>query len=351
MADNAFEHPRLAAIYDALDTDRSDLDVYAGIAKELGARRVLDVGCGTGTFAVLLADRGFDVTGVDPAPFKTWLMPHWRRLPRQLSVAALAAAYEEHRGDGWPAVVERWDFGEVNELIEKHNRWFPIEARLPMDPRTRDFVKVGGRPYRAANLAAELIDQVARRVEAAEGGPARQVAVAVPATWGPYRTGLLRDALARVGLDATLVPVAADGYGAADALRRLIAPPDAVETYRPAPEEAPAVAEEPAYPPPRPPVVITALSSPPPPKDSDPAITFTAIDDRGQQQQSITFLGTFSRCDDPMPPKQFVSGKTYESCLAYLIPGGGSIQKIQWDNGPAAANEVTPYFERPIVWG
>ncbi|HMH36370.1 MAG TPA: hypothetical protein VK584_05485 [Streptosporangiaceae bacterium] len=96
---------------------------------------------------------------------------------------------------------------------------------------------------------------------------------------------------------------------------------------------------------------VTALSSTPVPKDSDPAITFTAIDDRGQQQQSITFLGTFSRCDDPMPPKQFVSGKTYESCLAYLIPGGGSIQKVQWDNGPAAANEVTPYFDRPIVWG
>jgi len=29
----------------------------------------------------------------------------------------------------------------------------------------------------------------------------------------------------------------------------------------------------------------------------------------------------------------------------------GSIQKVQWDNGPAAANEVTPYFDRPIVWG
>jgi hypothetical protein len=25
--------------------------------------------------------------------------------------------------------------------------------------------------------------------------------------------------------------------------------------------------------------------------------------------------------------------------------------KVQWDNGPTAANEVTPYFERPIVWG
>jgi hypothetical protein len=96
---------------------------------------------------------------------------------------------------------------------------------------------------------------------------------------------------------------------------------------------------------------VTALGSTRPPKDSDPAITFTAIDDRGQEQQSVTFLGTFARCDDPFPPKQFVSGKTYQSCLTYLIPGGGSVQKVQWDNGPAAANQVTPYFERPIVWG
>jgi len=67
VADEGFRHPRLAAIYDALDPDRSDLNLYVGIVAELGARRVLDVGCGTGTLALMLADRGRDVVAVDPA--------------------------------------------------------------------------------------------------------------------------------------------------------------------------------------------------------------------------------------------------------------------------------------------
>ncbi|MFC6082505.1 class I SAM-dependent methyltransferase [Sphaerisporangium aureirubrum] len=67
MADDIFENRRLAAVYDALDPDRGDLEVYATIVAEAGARRVLDVGCGTGTFAVMLAGRGVEVAGVDPA--------------------------------------------------------------------------------------------------------------------------------------------------------------------------------------------------------------------------------------------------------------------------------------------
>jgi SAM-dependent methyltransferase len=59
--------PRLAAIYDVLDNDRGDLDVYAAMAAEFGARSLLDIGCGTGTFGCLLASRGFSVVGLDPA--------------------------------------------------------------------------------------------------------------------------------------------------------------------------------------------------------------------------------------------------------------------------------------------
>ncbi|MFF4492006.1 class I SAM-dependent methyltransferase [Streptomyces sp. NPDC001544] len=67
MADECFGHPRLAAIYDPLDPDRSDLDAYLEMAEEFGARHVLDIGCGTGVFALLLADRGIEAVGVDPA--------------------------------------------------------------------------------------------------------------------------------------------------------------------------------------------------------------------------------------------------------------------------------------------
>jgi hypothetical protein len=47
----------------------------------------------------------------------------------------------------WLRIAQRWSFVEVNDLIERHNRWYPVEARLPFDPSKRDYVLVGGRHY------------------------------------------------------------------------------------------------------------------------------------------------------------------------------------------------------------
>jgi hypothetical protein len=63
-----------------------------------------------------------------------------------LELAAEAADAEAFAGE-WRETANRWSFAQVNELIARHNRNFPAEARLPMDPRTRDFVKINGRSY------------------------------------------------------------------------------------------------------------------------------------------------------------------------------------------------------------
>lgn len=63
---DGYYRARLAALYDPLDPDRSDLDAYVDIVHEFGVRRVLDLGCGTGTFALMLVNKGIHVIGVDP---------------------------------------------------------------------------------------------------------------------------------------------------------------------------------------------------------------------------------------------------------------------------------------------
>ena len=67
MPDRIFAEPRLAAIYDEIDGDRRDLDLYESILDRVGARSVLDIGCGTGVLACRLSSRGITVVGMDPA--------------------------------------------------------------------------------------------------------------------------------------------------------------------------------------------------------------------------------------------------------------------------------------------
>jgi hypothetical protein len=79
----------------------------------------------------------------------------------------LLGAYEallEANGDDaeafasrWRARARSWRFDRLNDLVREHNAWYPIEANLPMDPRTRNFIPVRGSSYRRVELGAEWV--------------------------------------------------------------------------------------------------------------------------------------------------------------------------------------------------
>lgn len=141
MPDALFDDPRLAALYDPLDPDRSDLDAYVAIVDELGARRVLDVGCGTGTFACLLAQRGVEVVGLDPAGASLdvartkpgaervrWLHGDATTLPPlQVDLATMTANVAQVflTDDAWTATLR----GVHDALVP--GGWLVLETRVP----------------------------------------------------------------------------------------------------------------------------------------------------------------------------------------------------------------------------
>lgn len=52
----------------------------------------------------------------------------------------------------WLAMALDWSFEHLNTLVREHNEWYPVEANLAMDPRTRDYVPIRGASYRRIEL-------------------------------------------------------------------------------------------------------------------------------------------------------------------------------------------------------
>jgi SAM-dependent methyltransferase len=62
-----YTDPRLVAVYDALNPFAADTEFYIGVATELSASSIIDIGCGTGLLTCELARRSHQVIGVDPS--------------------------------------------------------------------------------------------------------------------------------------------------------------------------------------------------------------------------------------------------------------------------------------------
>jgi hypothetical protein len=55
----------------------------------------------------------------------------------------------------WLARVHAWPYEPLNELIREHNEWYPIESRLPIDPRTGDYIRRAGRSFRREEIGPD----------------------------------------------------------------------------------------------------------------------------------------------------------------------------------------------------
>lgn len=66
--------------------------------------------------------------------------------------------------------ADTFDFTRVNVLVDKHNRYYPIEANLPMDMKTGGYL-LFGRPWRreapfdAERIVRSVLASVAERAE------------------------------------------------------------------------------------------------------------------------------------------------------------------------------------------
>ncbi len=62
-----FSDPRLVALYETLNPLGEDSEFFCAQAAKLGAKTIIDLGCGTGILTCELAKRGHQMTGIEPA--------------------------------------------------------------------------------------------------------------------------------------------------------------------------------------------------------------------------------------------------------------------------------------------
>lgn len=103
---------------------------------------------------------------------ETQIADHEARLAEAWHALAVRCGEDTDRlAREWRATADGWSFFEVNHLIDRHNRWYAVESRLPMDPRTGDCALVNGRDYRLSPLDADWVLERFPAALAAAAGP------------------------------------------------------------------------------------------------------------------------------------------------------------------------------------
>jgi hypothetical protein len=105
-----------------------------------GARPVVDTAVPERNFSLSVADRLRAYAQGPPAYMRR------RRAIEDLQ-AGLSRKLAEFGGDSVTLAEVVADLARLNDLIDKHNRYYPIEANLPVDPRTGALLDRGG-PWR-----------------------------------------------------------------------------------------------------------------------------------------------------------------------------------------------------------
>ena len=137
--------------------------------------RVADLGCGTGSLAVLLAEAGHRISGLDLAPVMV------ERARAKATSAGVEAEFVV--GD---AMSPPWPTGSFDAVLARHVLWALPDAREGLD-RWLELLTPGGRIVlvegRWSNGAGLPADDVLALLE----GRGRQVAITVlddPVLWG-----------------------------------------------------------------------------------------------------------------------------------------------------------------------
>ncbi len=160
-----FDDPRLVAVYDSVNAyaPHTQPDFCLQLAAELGARTIVDLGCGTGLITCALSRAGYQLTGVDPAPgmlaiartrpggeHVRWIHGEAADLPTEGAPAADLAIMTGHvaqfflTDDIWRATLTalqgalrpggRLAFESRNPAAREWEQWTPAACTSVVDP-------------------------------------------------------------------------------------------------------------------------------------------------------------------------------------------------------------------------